>query len=94
MSHSSYDAILSMMERDTLLYLAPEKFVTRRMELQHRKPGRELAIAASNLVVKDKRPELRCPTGTVLEIVNALRRRPSELIMTSSKLIVLSWWNI
>lgn len=45
------------------------------MELQRRKPGRELATDASNLVVKDKDPELRCQTGTELEIVNALRRR-------------------
>lgn len=69
-----YDLVLSVMDRDVLVYMAPEKFITRRAELQHRKPSRELTIDANNLAVKDKRPQLTCSTITV---VNALRRRSS-----------------
>eukprot|EP00435_Cladocopium_sp_Y103_P070288 s2538_g35.t1 len=63
------------MDRDALVYLGPETFISRRAELQHRKPSRELTIDANCLVVKDKRPQLTCATTTELEVVNALRRR-------------------
>lgn len=74
-SHGSYDIVLSMLEKDTLLYLGPEKFPTRRQELMQKKPGREISIDQSALVIKDKHQDLLCNTSTELETVNAFRRR-------------------
>ena len=73
--HAVYDLLLGMAEKDVLVYHGPEKFHTRRQELLNRKPAKELAIDASSLVVKEKPLDLVCPTGTELEVVNALRRR-------------------
>ena len=73
--HAVYDLLLGMAEKDVLVYHGPEKFHTRRQELLNKKPAKELAIDASSLVVKEKPPDLVCPTGTELEVVNALHRR-------------------
>ena len=75
MHHSSYDITLTMLEKDCLLYLGPEKFPTRRKELLQKKPSKEISIDQSQLVVKDKQPDLTCPTVTELEVSNALKRR-------------------
>eukprot|EP00438_Fugacium_kawagutii_P023335 Skav221486 [mRNA] locus=scaffold1514:194152:200600:- [translate_table: standard] len=64
-----------MVEKDALVYLGPEKFITRRAELQHKKPSKELSLDAATLIVKDKHPSLHCATNIELEVVNALRRR-------------------
>ena len=40
-----------------------------------RKPSKEISIDQSQLVIKDKQPELTCQTVTELEIANAFRRR-------------------
>lgn len=45
---------LSVAHGDSLVHSGPERFIARRLELQHRKPSRELTIDASSLVVKDK----------------------------------------
>ena len=74
-SHSSYDLVLSMLEKNCLTYLGPDKFPTRPSELQQKKPNREISIDQSQLVVKDKQLDLTCPTGTELEISNAFKRR-------------------
>ena len=74
-SYSSYDLVLSMMEKDTLIYLGPERFATRRSELLQKKPNKELTLDQSQVIVKDKQLELTCNTTTELELVNALRRR-------------------
>ena len=41
----------------------------------NKKPNKELAIDASQLIVREKNAELTCPTATEMEVVNALRRR-------------------
>lgn len=74
-SHSSYDLVLNMLEKDCQIYLGPEKFPTRRQELMQKKPGREISIDQSALIVKDRQQELLCRTTTELETVNAFRRR-------------------
>ena len=58
-----------------IIYRAPERFHTRKLELMNKKPNKELAIEASQLVVREKNAELTCSTATELEVVNALRRR-------------------
>ena len=74
-AHCSYDTALTMLERDTLVYLGPEKFPTRRNELQLKKPGKEITIDQSQLIVKEKPADFTCSTNTELEVANALRRR-------------------
>ena len=74
-SHASYDLVLAILEKDCLTYLGPEKFPTRRNELMQKKPSKEISIDQSQLVIKDKQPELTCPTVTELEIANAFKRR-------------------
>eukprot|EP00435_Cladocopium_sp_Y103_P007410 s3328_g2.t1 len=80
--HNVYDLLLAMAEKDVLIYHGPEKFHTRRQELLNRKPGKELAIDASSLVVKEKPADLVCATNTELEVVNALRRRALAFDLT------------
>ena len=74
-AHCSYDIALTMLERDTLVYLGPEKFPTRRNELQLKKPGKEITIDQSQLILKEKPADFTCSTNTELEVANALRRR-------------------
>ena len=74
-SHSSYDLVLNMLEKDCLIYLGPEKFPTRRQELMQKKPLREISIDQSASVIRDRQQELLCSTTTELETVNAFRRR-------------------
>lgn len=77
-AHQCYDTVLSMMEKDALTYLGPEKFVARRFELLQKRPGREIAIDASSLVVKDRSQQLTCPTST--ELYDKMNVYHSELI--------------
>ena len=73
--HCSYDIALTMLEKDTLVYLGPDKFPTRRNELQLKKPGKEITIDQSQLIVKEKPADFTCSTNTELEVANAFRRR-------------------
>ena len=66
--------LMAMADKDVIVYHGPERFFTRRQELLNKKPNKELAIDASQLVVREKNAELTCPTSTELEVVNALRR--------------------
>ena len=68
-----------MMERDTLIYLPPQKFITRRFELQQRKPGKEIILDQNALTVKDKQSEYTCSTRTELELFQETRRRALTL---------------
>lgn len=73
-AHQCFDAVLSMMEKDPLVHVGPERFVTRRHELQ-------IAIDAASLIVKDRRPPLTCPAVTELEVVNAFRHRALAFVL-------------
>ena len=59
-SHASYDLVLSVLEKDCLTYLGPEKFPTRRNGLLQKKPSKEITIDQSQLIVKEKQAELTC----------------------------------
>ena len=74
-AYACYDLVLALVERDTLTYLGPEKFFTRRHELLCKKPSKELAIDQMSVIVKEKHKEEVCSTATELELVNAFRRR-------------------
>ena len=74
-AHSCYDLVFSLMEKDTLVYLPPDKFITRRYELLQRKPPKQLTLDNDNLTIKDKPQDHTCSTKTELELLQALRRR-------------------
>lgn len=74
-AHSSYDLVITMLEKDVVTYLHPEKFVTRRSELLHKKPAKQLSLDQDSLTVKEKPLDMVCNTRTELELVQAFRRR-------------------
>eukprot|EP00435_Cladocopium_sp_Y103_P022209 s1821_g5.t1 len=74
-AHANYDLVFAMIEKDTLTYIGPEKFVTRRYELQQKRPSKELVLDHNSLTVKDKQGDFSCSTKSELELFQALRRR-------------------
>ena len=74
-AHSSYDLVFTLLEKDTLTYLHPEKFVTRRFELAQKKPLKQLALDNDSLTIKEKQADHTCTTRSELELVQAFRRR-------------------
>lgn len=74
-SHASYNLVLQLQEKDSLMYLHPEKFTTRRQELAAKKPPKELSLDSGHLTIKDKDVLHSCSTATELEVTQALRRR-------------------
>ena len=74
-AHSSYALVFTMLEKDVVTYLHPEKFVTRRSESLHKKPAKQLSLDQDSLTVKEKPLDMVCNTRTELELVQALRRR-------------------
>ena len=52
-SHSSYDLVLEMAEKDAIFYLQPHKFGTRGVEAAKDRPAKELVIDAQNLRIAD-----------------------------------------
>ena len=74
-AYSSYDLVFTLLDKDTLTYLHPEKFVTRRFELAQNKPLKQLSLDNDSLTVKEKPLDHTCATRTELELVQAFRRR-------------------
>lgn len=74
-AHSSYDLAFTMLEKDTITYLHPEKFVTRRSELLQKRPMKQLSLDQDSLTVKEKPLDMTCSTRSELELVQAFRRR-------------------
>eukprot|EP00435_Cladocopium_sp_Y103_P063964 s1087_g25.t1 len=74
-AHANYDLVFAMIEKDTLTYIGPEKFVTRRYELQQKRPSKELVLDHNSLTVKDKQGDFSCSTKSELELFQAFRRR-------------------
>ena len=68
-AHSCYDQVFTILERDTLTYLHPEKFITRRTELLQKKPLKQLSLDNDSLTVKEKPSDHVCSTRTELELV-------------------------
>ena len=74
-AHSAYDIVLGVLEKDQLVYLAPERFGPRRDELAQVKPGPQLQLDQGTLSVKAKAAETTCSIRTELELVQAFRQR-------------------
>ncbi|CAE7241857.1 unnamed protein product [Symbiodinium sp. CCMP2592] len=74
-AHGAYDLVFSMAQKNELIWLAPEKFNTRRAEISAKKPSKELVIDGSGVAVKDKPQVLNCAINSDLDLVLAMRRR-------------------
>ena len=74
-SHQSYDYVAKMIESNVPHYLEPHRFTTRASEVAKEKPGKELILDHSNLVVKDVERKDRCTLQGDLQIFQALTRR-------------------
>lgn len=65
-----------MLERNTITYLEPSKFPSRRSELASEKQVKEITLDASKtLKLADKKQELLCDTHSELLLIQALQRR-------------------
>ncbi|CAE7428234.1 car [Symbiodinium sp. CCMP2592] len=78
-AHGAYDLVFSMAQKNELIWLAPEKFNTRRAEISAKKPSKELVIDGSGVAVKDKPQVLNCAINSELDLVgHALVQRLQE----------------
>jgi len=68
-----------MLERDSLVYLSPDNFATRRSELALKKASKEISIDQTELVVRDRANDLTFSTATELDTTNAMRQRALAL---------------
>ena len=74
-AHDAYNLVYTMIQKDDLVWLSPEKFGTRRSEISAKKQGRELIIDGSGIAIKEKQTTTVCSLTTELDVVMALRRR-------------------
>ncbi|CAE7296178.1 car, partial [Symbiodinium sp. CCMP2592] len=74
-AHSAYDLVFAMAQKNELVWLAPEKFGTRRAEISSKKSQKELVIDGSGVAVKEKVQTTNCAISSDLDLVLALRRR-------------------
>ena len=74
-AHDAYNLVYAMIQKDDLVWLAPEKFGTRRSEISAKKQGKEVIIDGSGLAIKEKQTTTVCSLVTDLDLVMALRRR-------------------
>ena len=75
-SHSSYDVVGELLEKDSVVYPQPHKFGTRSSEVSKEKPPRELVIdGGSHISVKDGKRVDKCNIKTELDLSQAFTRR-------------------
>ena len=79
-AHVCYDHVLTMLEKNTIVYLEPSKFPSRRAELASEKLVKEITLDSSKtLKLADKKQELSCETHSELLLIQALQRRALAL---------------
>ena len=79
-AHVCYDHVLTMLEKNTIVYLEPSKFPSRRAELASEKLVKEITLDSSKtLKLADKKQELACETHSELLLIQALQRRALAL---------------
>ena len=74
-AHDAYNLVYSMVQKDDLLWLSPEKFGTCRAELSAKKQGRELVVDGTGVAIKEKPTSVTCAISSELDLVMAFRRR-------------------
>lgn len=79
-AHVCYDHVLTMLEKNTVVYLEPSKFPSRRSELACEKQVKEITLDSSKtLKLSDKKQDLLCDTHSELLLMQALQRRALAL---------------
>ena len=74
--HTLLDSVMSMVDKNQLKYLPPERCVSRVHELTNLKaPDRMLDIEANKIIIKDKDEKIEAPAHTSLQVLEALKRR-------------------
>ena len=80
--YACYDLVFKMLQTNSVTYLPPHKFVSRKAELSVEKPPKQIVLdSASHLTVKGVESEMTCETGTDLLLRDALTRRALALDM-------------
>lgn len=74
-SHSSYDLVLEMAEKDAIFYLQPHKFGTRSAEVSKDRPPKELVIDAQHLKVSEGKHSDKVAILSEFDLSQALTRR-------------------
>ncbi|CAL1147573.1 unnamed protein product, partial [Cladocopium goreaui] len=74
----AYDLVFTLLEKDTLTYLHPERFITRRFELSQKKPLKQLALDNESLTIKERPADHTCATRAAFlhlaEVITSLKR--------------------
>ena len=73
---SNYTYVAQVVDQDCLSYLEPHRFLTRAMEVNREKPGKELILhEGSRMSVRDKSHKDKCGIQNELQLSEALCRR-------------------
>lgn len=92
-----YDQFTAMLESNELKYIAPNKCLTRQMELSGAKPEKQIKLdeGKNNLVLKDSHPEKEMDVGSDLALFQAMNRRAlaMDLVGMASYDTVMKWHN-
>ncbi|CAE7276538.1 unnamed protein product [Symbiodinium sp. CCMP2592] len=73
---SNYTYVAQVVDQDCLSYLEPHRFLTRAMEVNREKPGKELILdEGSRMSVRDKAHKDKCGIQNELQLSEALCRR-------------------
>ena len=79
-AHICYDHVLTMLEKNTIVYLEPSKFPSRRSELASEKSVKEITLdSTKTLKLADRKQDLSCDTHSELLLIQALQRRALAL---------------
>ena len=79
-AHVCYDHVLTMLEKNTIVYLEPSKFPSRRSELASEKSVKEITLdRTKTLKLADRKQDLSCDTHSELLLIQALQRRALAL---------------
>ncbi|CAJ1416944.1 unnamed protein product [Effrenium voratum] len=75
-AHSNYDLVFAMREQNSLKYLGPAKFPSRKQEVMQEKCLQELKVDSSgSIVFSEKKKDMEAELGTELLMRDALTRR-------------------
>ncbi|CAE7557162.1 unnamed protein product [Symbiodinium sp. CCMP2592] len=73
---SNYTYVAQVVDQDCLSYLEPHRFLTRAMEVNREKPGKELILdEGSRMSIRDKAHKDKCGIQNELQLSEALCRR-------------------
>ena len=79
-AHVCYDHVLTMLEKNTIVYWEPSKFPSRRSELASEKSVKEITLdPTKTLKLSDRKQDFSCDTHSELLLMQALQRRALAL---------------